>query len=578
MTSDTIQNYFLRAGAAFRRSAEWAKEFLDEQGRPRVIRAGRFGIGAFAVFLLGPSFRLWTRHAGVDQSMGYTIEASANSELIEIWRDSGLHIGTTIEAEISGESAKALELETEKYSNHTGPMSRIDWFCWDWPKVVKRVMRGPTPELLDQRHTAPLRKSKLSPEWSVIHPEGFDAVYWTFGDSPRLSCNGLKVADPEKYWGAGAEFSWPKETQLKPPYVAVLDSAANLPLTTQRYGLSQQTVPFIGELARDVILSFIAHALVCGPTSRAEALSLQRGHPLRTEFSEYGESYHSGFGDNTETPFSLGHLRWCMTSAEVVPADPWFYTLLSAESCLVYGALGVDERFLDRSFAKQALMDQSATTGHAILSWNGIMRVNDRDLAESAAITRRVADLPAWILSRLAIAGVTALGHEVEASHVLVSARSEYDFETPAQGRQNWFYDDMSPEFEILKEIRGTNSRRPCFEARKGILTPSIPLQTLLEAIEVTRPSNDDESRHRRREPTPDVLFVAEIKTRLAERAPKSLVARIWNECLGPKAIPFDAAARATLIADGCKHPELKRHIEAWQEMKRTGSKWIAGK
>jgi molecular chaperone HtpG len=52
MQSITIQNYFLRAGASFRRSTEWAKEFLDEQGKPRVARAGRFGIGAFAVFLL----------------------------------------------------------------------------------------------------------------------------------------------------------------------------------------------------------------------------------------------------------------------------------------------------------------------------------------------------------------------------------------------------------------------------------------------------------------------------------------------------------------------------------------------
>ena len=58
MTCETIQNYFLRAGASFRQSADWAKEFLDEHGQPRVLRAGRFGIGIFAVFLLGPKFRL----------------------------------------------------------------------------------------------------------------------------------------------------------------------------------------------------------------------------------------------------------------------------------------------------------------------------------------------------------------------------------------------------------------------------------------------------------------------------------------------------------------------------------------
>ena len=69
MTSETIQNYYLRAGASFRRSAEWAKDFLDEEGHPTVLRAGRFGIGAFAVFLLGPVFRLWTRHANAAKNL-----------------------------------------------------------------------------------------------------------------------------------------------------------------------------------------------------------------------------------------------------------------------------------------------------------------------------------------------------------------------------------------------------------------------------------------------------------------------------------------------------------------------------
>ena len=52
------------------------------------------------------------------------------------------------------------------------------------------------------------------------------------------------------------------------------------------------------------------------------------------------------------------------------------------------------------------------------------------------------------------------------------------------------------------------------------------------------------------------------------------MIAKIWNECLGKRAIPFDPLAREAIIADGCRHPELKRHIEKWQEMKRTNSEW----
>ncbi|HEX7333105.1 MAG TPA: ATP-binding protein [Pyrinomonadaceae bacterium] len=220
MKSDTIQNYFLRAGASFRRSAEWAKEFVDEEGQARVVRAGRFGIGAFAVFLLGPSFKLWTRHAG-EESMGYLLEASATSQLMEIRRVDGLPVGTTIEVELSSDSVTELELEKE-YLNYNGPQRKIDWFCWDWPEVNKRVVRGPEPEVLRQEYVCPVRRSKLPPEWSVIHPEGFDAVFWTFANHPTISCNGIRVTEPSIFLTDG-DFYWPENyIQLRHPCIAIL--------------------------------------------------------------------------------------------------------------------------------------------------------------------------------------------------------------------------------------------------------------------------------------------------------------------------------------------------------------------
>jgi hypothetical protein len=190
-------------------------EFLDEKGKPRVLRAGRFGVGAFAIFLLGPSFRLSTRHASADRSMGYSVEASADSQLIEIHRTGGLPVGTTIEVELASESAAELDLEgagTRALIN-----TSIDWFCWDWPKVTRRhVMRGKTWEFI-QKYVAPLRKSRPGPEWSVIYLEGFDAVYWTFGDWPSLMCNGFRIGA-----SANADFQWPKQIQLSPPSIAVL--------------------------------------------------------------------------------------------------------------------------------------------------------------------------------------------------------------------------------------------------------------------------------------------------------------------------------------------------------------------
>jgi hypothetical protein len=126
-------------------------------------------------------------------------------------------------------------------------------------------------------------------------------------------------------------------------------------------------------------------------------------------------------------------------------------------------------------------------------------------------------------------------------------------------------YDDKKQlGFGMWKETQKFSSKRRWFEARSGIDDAFFDIESFLETLEDGL-GNDD-----------GVLFVAEIKPAKVD-TPESMLAKVWNECLGPRAIPFDPVARAALIAEGCKHSELKRHIEAWQEMKRTGSKWATG-
>lgn len=554
MSADTIHNYFLRAGASFRRSPEWAKEFLDEQGHPRVIRAGRFGIGAFAVFLLGPSFRLWTRHAAADKSMGYAIAASANSQLIEIRRVDGLPIGTTIEAELSKDSVASLAPGAR--GRDPNWQRRTDWFCWDWPKVVRRVTAASSLSLLRQRFASPIRKSRLPPTWSVIYPEPFDAVYWTFEDAPRLSCNGLIIAQPKHGMHERAYFHWPEETQLNSPCVAVLDSAANLPLTTQRYELSQATLPFIDELVRDVTLSFIAYALVRGPASALEARSSRNRSPLQLHpFSTYDDPSRGG-------PFSHGRLRWCATAAEMVPADPWLYSLLNAGSCVVCGALrhshSYEELGIDSSSITEPV-NVPTTAGVSILRWDG--RIVDG--GDSQTTHTRVSGFQAKILAELAHQGVLACGHDVEASQVLISVDRKFEYGFASTRVPNYF-----------KHLGQSDYSRSQFEATKGAFIPSISLEAVLDAMEADRRDATEDPHSSRRQALPAVLYVSEIKTRQTPRNPESVIATVWNECLGARAIPFDQAARQSLIADGCKHPELKSHIDRALQMKSS----IAGR
>lgn len=576
MMSETIQNYFLRAGASFRSSKDWANEFLDEFGRPRVTRSGRFGIGAFAVFLLGPSFRLWTRHANSVTSIGYMIEASCGSQLIEIRRMDRLPIGTTIEVDLSSDTVEAFNLQGNEEGVglfRTVRKPQIDWYCWDWPTVEKRIVRGSKIEKLPQKYTCPVRSKKLPPELMVIHPDGYDAVYWTFDDMPKLSCNGLRIMDPTRSL-RNADFGWPQETQLKSPCVAIIDNGANLPLTTQRYALSQESVPFINELTREVILSFIAHALVCGPTSRSEAFASRLGHPLRPSSRRLNRY--------TEYNFTLSVLEmplaWCVTSREMIPADPWLYSLLNADKCIVFGVLSNKETTLNQFLADKLSMisDKIITPDSAIFSQHGIFS-HEKDDDKIFEDPEYISNLSMQMFMDLAAEGVNSLGHKLDGCRINVSVSKEFELETDGQIVWNQLRRDPDRFEKTLFGTKEPYSTRRWFEGKINSFSSRRSLRSLLKSME--NAFDDDRRSDRwRRLSVPEFLYIAELITKKVERIPESLIAKIWEECIGARAIPFDPIAREALIADGRKHIELKRHIESWQKMRKSGSKWLNGR
>lgn len=72
MTLDTVTKYFLIAGASFRNSDLWKRQHIDESGQTRVMRGGRFGVGALASFLLGEEIELRTRAFDRPEAEGYS--------------------------------------------------------------------------------------------------------------------------------------------------------------------------------------------------------------------------------------------------------------------------------------------------------------------------------------------------------------------------------------------------------------------------------------------------------------------------------------------------------------------------
>jgi hypothetical protein len=95
MTGRVIIDYFLNAGASFRSSGEWKKNFVDADGKAEIVRSGRFGVGVLAAFLVGGNISVSTRHYLEDENDGLIFHAALDQREIEI-RRCALPVGTSI--------------------------------------------------------------------------------------------------------------------------------------------------------------------------------------------------------------------------------------------------------------------------------------------------------------------------------------------------------------------------------------------------------------------------------------------------------------------------------------------------
>lgn len=94
MTLDIIERYFLKAGASFRNSETWKRQYVDEQGKSKIARAGRFGVGALAAFLIGDKMSVSTRHYSEESASGHLFEAEIDAEALEVTKED-VPVGTT---------------------------------------------------------------------------------------------------------------------------------------------------------------------------------------------------------------------------------------------------------------------------------------------------------------------------------------------------------------------------------------------------------------------------------------------------------------------------------------------------
>ncbi|GEM_PF-3509390 len=266
MTLDTVDRYFLTAGASFRRSAWWSAAYSDERGTSQVRRSGRFGVGALAVFLIGPVVTVTTRHFLDDTGYGLKFEISLDNDLVEVKRVRA-EIGTSISVRITDHDV-ANELLTSDY-NET---RFYDWFLYAEPSLKYRVRKSGEWSEKSPVLTLPFDLvSKDSPWVEVIVP-GFESVHWCYGPrqtrqteygysyTPRfLACNGIRVMeynygrnDPALLISSkGSSFT------VGHPSLIVNDRDGCMPLNVQRDSLVDAEYPFQAELVSSVAEAYV---------------------------------------------------------------------------------------------------------------------------------------------------------------------------------------------------------------------------------------------------------------------------------------------------------------------------------
>lgn len=249
MDLDVIKNYFLSAGASFRKSIEWQKEFMDQNGNAIVRRSGRFGIGILAAFLIGREIYIETKKTG--NKIGYKFSADLNVEQINIIKDESITEGTLIEIKI--------DEETLKYFDPANDKSKLKWFQWFTLNSPKTIISYLGKEIISYSKLNPDLNQELPLEWNGIDSAGFDKILWTYSNdyvNKDFTCNGVVIPESRN----SLKDILPLRT-ANDPKISIFDSNAFTPLTLNRNSFSDK-LSFSEELMKDIYKDFIAYFLV----------------------------------------------------------------------------------------------------------------------------------------------------------------------------------------------------------------------------------------------------------------------------------------------------------------------------
>jgi molecular chaperone HtpG len=268
MTPEVIVNFFLRAGASYRRSDEWKLLHEDGTGSPRVIRTGKFGVGVLAGFLLGDKINVTTRHAAA--VTGISFEASLDSDAITLLRELNAPVGTRIEILMNERAVK--------FFNSPGS-DRWDWYALTSP-LVRRIRNGVD---LSQRYFVPLEHEYNATPWRSFSVDRDFKVDWRYNvveatdrrGREALVCNGIKITNE---FGESPQITRFLPKPLRAPTLSIYDKCGKLPLNLQRTDLQYLPEPLFERLLFELGSEVLSEALAERPIREVYMRSWDQFH------------------------------------------------------------------------------------------------------------------------------------------------------------------------------------------------------------------------------------------------------------------------------------------------------------
>lgn len=283
MTEDIIIDYFLKAGASFRRNVAWKKEFESVDGacqkhpKSRVLRSGRFGIGVLAAFLLGNEIEVSTRHITAERGIRFTLRLDLRPAAFEISPIQLTYVpeapvGTTVRVTVNkvkqdedfGSVLRRLQRGVGK--NLFSEPESWDWYCLAAPSVIR--LKGKRKKVLEQSHKVPAENSALQHGWHYIPSSDYRTVHALLDPkriAHRLTVNGITVVERDEdahfyrhmwltdYENGLDRWDWILRDSvrgtfgLRVPQFSIFDPDGTLPLNLQRTSLTSPHLDFMAQ-------------------------------------------------------------------------------------------------------------------------------------------------------------------------------------------------------------------------------------------------------------------------------------------------------------------------------------------